>query len=701
MNTSKENSLSVKTKWAITGALTFILLIFYQLLSDLVEGIYTLDLLNTQLDAKAAGLLFFFSSIFIWIIPFKRSKIAVRIVLGIMMLVRIIEPWMDPTGKITIAGIGVGAFWIGFPLIIRLYEIQIIQAMDTDAESARRFFSKIMIFALAGASFLSQSLRTWGVTLDYSMRGWGNILGVLISLGGLILVYYTTNDSENLFTTEKPKYFFSFKKITVLIALITWSYFALNAPAVFTRWSETDYTAVILIANLSTGAVLFLLVWKPELLWKMKKWLLITGFGLFLTFFVVGIVSNQTVFIDDLEHSPIIVSPANFFQQLWIYLACLLIFFLYTVVLHIISLPSRSQNRKKKKKGVWIWILNGFIMVLLIFMLIFTNVWGYVEPVSVWFLGLFWLPFGILGFIVAFALFIPLLFQKIKIKKVSEKIPKMGKMHANPSSSQLEKVITAIFLIIFIILNGVLAYSTETHPINPNISSQPIRSLRIMTYNVQQGANVSGDKNFEQQLAFVQEINPDIIGLEESDTPKINTGNTDLVRFFADKLDYYVYYGPKTVMQTYGVAILSRYPIQNFYSIFTYGNEDEIGSLFAEVVVGNTVFNVMVNHPAGSRDAKMAHTDMMLDQVDELSNVILMGDFNWREDTDYYSMVTAIYQDSWRTKWPTGVDDQNLVMNSTIDHIFLSSTFTVEDARYIISPESQTDHPAYWIDISW
>ena len=80
MNTSKENSLSVKTKWAITGALTFILLIFYQLLSDLVEGIYTLDLLNTQLDAKAAGLLFFFSSIFIWIIPFKRSKIAVRIV---------------------------------------------------------------------------------------------------------------------------------------------------------------------------------------------------------------------------------------------------------------------------------------------------------------------------------------------------------------------------------------------------------------------------------------------------------------------------------------------------------------------------------------------------------------------------------------------------------------------------------------------
>ncbi len=60
------------------------------------------------------------------------------------------------------------------------------------------------------------------------------------------------------------------------------------------------------------------------------------------------------------------------------------------------------------------------------------------------------------------------------------------------------------------------------------------------------------------------------------------------------------------------------------------------------------------------------------------------------------------YLDTWRTKWPTGIDDNMLAMTSTIDHIFISDTiFTVDDARYIPAPESQTDHPAYWAEISW
>ncbi|WP_457557711.1 endonuclease/exonuclease/phosphatase family protein [Candidatus Harpocratesius sp.] len=98
---------------------------------------------------------------------------------------------------------------------------------------------------------------------------------------------------------------------------------------------------------------------------------------------------------------------------------------------------------------------------------------------------------------------------------------------------------------------------------------------------------------------------------------------------------------------------------------------------------------------------KAAHTEMILDQVNGLTNVILMGDFNWREDSSYYSSVTAVYQDSWRAKWPTGIDNEGISMQSTIDHIFLSPTFIVESAHYIPSPQSQTDHPAYWIEISW
>jgi endonuclease/exonuclease/phosphatase family metal-dependent hydrolase len=303
--------------------------------------------------------------------------------------------------------------------------------------------------------------------------------------------------------------------------------------------------------------------------------------------------------------------------------------------------------------------------------------------------GLIWDPFALIGAYTLLNIGLPNInWDSTSIHTGDRALPKPAKTIA-----------TSLFLIV-LILNGTWAYLTLPHP-DPAIDGTGVNSLRIMTYNIQQGVNTTGDKNFDAQLALIMQINPDIIGLQESDTPKINTGNTDVVGYFADKLDYYVYYGPRSVMQTYGCAILSRYPIQNFYSFYTFGDEDEIGSVFSEVVVGSRVFNVFVNHPAGSGNSKMAHTVAMLDLANGLDNVILMGDFNWREDSTYYSMVNATYLDTWRTKWPTGIGN-GVTMLESIDHIFISnSTFAIDDATYILEPESQTDHPAYWIEISW
>ena len=148
-------------------------------------------------------------------------------------------------------------------------------------------------------------------------------------------------------------------------------------------------------------------------------------------------------------------------------------------------------------------------------------------------------------------------------------------------------------------------------------------------------------------------------------------------------------------------AVLSRYPIINAKTFFTYSDEDEIGTTEVQVRIGTTTFNVFVSHPAGSDDAKLAHISGLMDRIGAKTHVISMGDFNSREDSVYYNMSVSVLQDTWLEIWPTGVDDNSLDMSDRIDHIFVSIDFTVLETRFIPIPDSQSDHPALWTDISY
>ena len=49
----------------------------------------------------------------------------------------------------------------------------------------------------------------------------------------------------------------------------------------------------------------------------------------------------------------------------------------------------------------------------------------------------------------------------------------------------------------------------------------------------------------------------------------------------------------------------------------------------------------------------------------------------------------------------TGFDENGVNRTRRIDHIFVSPGFTIKEAHYISSPESQTDHPVHWIIIEF
>jgi len=330
------------------------------------------------------------------------------------------------------------------------------------------------------------------------------------------------------------------------------------------------------------------------------------------------------------------------------------------------------------------FLLGAVISVLLIFMNIFTNTWGYVEPISLFFRNKFWLPFLlVLGLVTILATI---------LRRQMSSLSESGERKSALLMPAI--VLTSIFLL-------TLMFASMT---DRTVQQPPAKdSLVVMTYNIQQANDVFGEKSYEQQLALIREVSPDIIGFQENDSTRISLANNDYIRYYANKLGYHTYYGPKTVTGTYGTAILSKYPLENHRTVFTYSDQDEIGTTEAEIMVGNRRFTLFNVHPAGSDEVKMVFAESLSSRAADAENVITIGDYNLRGWETAYLLIGSEYKNAWMDVYPTGIDENGLDMSgeNRIDHIFLSPHLIVEEAVYVLPPESWTDHPVHWAVISW
>jgi endonuclease/exonuclease/phosphatase family metal-dependent hydrolase len=223
----------------------------------------------------------------------------------------------------------------------------------------------------------------------------------------------------------------------------------------------------------------------------------------------------------------------------------------------------------------------------------------------------------------------------------------------------------------------------------------PKETLRVCTYNIQQGYDAAGLKNYGGQLALLRRLGADVIGLQESDTNRISGGNSDVVRYLADRLDMYSYYGPKTAPGTFGIALLSRYPIEQPRTFYMYSTGEQTATIEAQVRVGDRAYTVYVTHLGN--EGPIVQQEAVLQEVAGKRNVVLMGDFNFGPDTAQYRLTREALDDAWLLRWPDGVDGQGRSFPRRIDHVFVSPGMTVVDAHYITDPES--DHPALVVEI--
>ena len=652
----------MKRSYLTVTAFGIFFLFFIQSAGVLVESIYILDLMNTTLDAKALGLLFFFTPVLL--IPFhtKIPKWTVWLIFGLLLFSRGTVPYLNTLGRMIASGLGTGAALLLFPSLAALRK-----KGDSDSYAG-----------LALAVGLSVLLRTLNYSLDYSLTpqgawvGWG--LGLIFAWALMRL------DGESRITSD-ARHGKVTSAVVGIFLVITLVWFAFSAPAVIARWTEGNYPWIVLTVSLLSLGAAFLFMWAPGLPQRLpRRWLLI--WNLTFTFSLTVTLLAHRVMFPLAPDSPAVIVGAPLWTQQIPLVVMLLTFPVIFLDLRLFfnTLQRADPSPRALVPGM---LLGGLAMVLLVFMNIFTNVWGYVAPVSTIFRNQFYLPY----LLTAAAITLLTLIQK----------PVETGAVQDPARSV--SFAPATLLVLIFLGTAVGALRTErVQPGGPNKTS-----LVVMTYNIQQANDGFAERSYDRQLALIQKVSPDILALQESDSARISLNNNDYVRYYAGKLGYYAYYGPTTVTGTFGTAILSKYPLLNTRSVFTFSDTDEIGTAEAEIDAGGRLFTIYDVHPDGSDTARLAFAKSLLERSRDKEYVIALGDYNLRDDEEAYQLAASVYANAWTSVYPTeiGADGTDMSADNRIDHIFISHSLNVRNPVYILPPASATDHPVHHAEIYW
>jgi endonuclease/exonuclease/phosphatase family metal-dependent hydrolase len=397
--------------------------------------------------------------------------------------------------------------------------------------------------------------------------------------------------------------------------------------------------------------------------------------AVFVLSLVLTILANQIQFPAAQNAYPLYEPSPNPFN----YLLLVVTLILSPVLLVDLYLYLRAIIRIKpslREIGMGFGVGSLFLLLMALAH-VFTTVYGYIPIIGPFFRDKFWLVYTGAGL----GLCMPLLLVDRK-DYLFKSFPLPGWV----------KSLVYVYILAVGVVSMFAIYRAE---IDPAQSAAEAESITLLTYNIQQGYSAEGQKNHTGQLGLIRSLNPDIIGLQETDTNRISGGNSDLVRYFADNLGMHAYYGPKTVLGTFGIALLSRYPIENPRTFYMYSEGEQTATIHARVNAGSQIFNIYVTHLGN--EGPLIQQEAVLEEVNRERNVILMGDFNFKPETEQYRLTTESLVDAWLLRWPKGVDEKGMDPVDRIDHMFISPGLDVGDARYIDHPAS--DHPALFVTI--
>ena len=212
----------------------------------------------------------------------------------------------------------------------------------------------------------------------------------------------------------------------------------------------------------------------------------------------------------------------------------------------------------------------------------------------------------------------------------------LGISHAKQSPTKVGTLTPLAILLLFL-----LPHSTAA------------KTIRVMTYNIHVGVGMDKKLDLQRIADVIKREHVDLVGLQEVDRGVERTQRIDEIAELAKltRMDYAFAFNLKYQGGQYGVAILSRFPIQaTDHRLFKNLREAERrGFIRAEVKIDGRVVNFLTTHlDYQYEDGRVFETEQLLAAIGDVKGpLIVVGDFNDIPTGGAYKLMQDRFVDAW------------------------------------------------------
>jgi endonuclease/exonuclease/phosphatase family metal-dependent hydrolase len=184
-------------------------------------------------------------------------------------------------------------------------------------------------------------------------------------------------------------------------------------------------------------------------------------------------------------------------------------------------------------------------------------------------------------------------------------------------------------------------------------AAKSAKRIRVMTYNIHVGVGMDKKLDLPRIAEVIKREHIDLVGLQEVDRGVERTQRIDEIAELAKltRMDYAFAFNLKYQGGQYGVAILSRFPIQaTDHRLYKNLREAERrGLIRVEVKIGGRTVNFLTTHlDYQYDDGRVFEAEQLLAAVKDVSGpLIIVGDFNDVPTGGAYKLMHQQFADAW------------------------------------------------------
>jgi endonuclease/exonuclease/phosphatase family metal-dependent hydrolase len=220
-------------------------------------------------------------------------------------------------------------------------------------------------------------------------------------------------------------------------------------------------------------------------------------------------------------------------------------------------------------------------------------------------------------------------------------------------------------------------------------------AVDALTLNVHQWIDAQGAYNLESVRDLLAETGAGIVGLQETAGGRLTAGGLDGVRWLARELDMHAAVGPPTRVASYGVALLSRWPVREERWVVLPSTDTATRVALAAVVespLGD--LPVVVAHLETEGEVRVAQAERVVALARETGDpdrAVVLGDFNATPDEEPYGVLTDAFADPWAGVGRGGDTYSASDPRRRIDYAFVGRGWEHEPGTVVGGP-SVSDH---------